>query len=115
MARPKKNPFETPTIPEIESVESHAEFNGVVRRMRFGDVATEAEVRAVFRKGLALAAGAKGSKEYSTVMRTLLSFAKFERDLELSEKLPATSPESSEESNAAPPVRNPLAGLKVVG
>lgn len=115
MTRNKKNTFETPTVPEIEAVDSHAGFNNVVRRMRFGDVATEAEVRAVFRKGIALAAGARASKEYATVMRTLLSFAKFERDLELSEK-PNVVPESSEETTeSAPQVRNPLAGLKVVG
>jgi len=91
----------------------------VVRRLRFGSVATEDEVRAVFRKGLSLAAGTKSSSEYATVMRSLLMFMKFERELELSDKLIRENQESSTsdepESVSQPIDRNPLAGLKVVG
>lgn len=115
--RHKKNALEK-SAEEIAAL-TPVEFNQVVRRLRFGSVATEDEVRAVFRKGLSLAAGTKSSSEYATVMRTLLMFMKFERELELSDKLikENQAASGSEQEIETEPIvdRNPLAGLKVVG
>lgn len=89
----RNSPQPSPSIsPPIDSPENTGEkgevldasdrFPDVVNRLRFGDVATEAEARVVIRKGLSLAASATTSREYSTAMRVILQIAKFQRELE---------------------------------
>lgn len=77
-------PIDSPVQPgeKGEVLDAPSRFPEVVERLRFGDVASDAEARVIIRKGMSLAAGATTAREYSTAMRVILQMAKFQRELE---------------------------------